>query len=69
MVITSASYILYASHSFFNNHVLDMMFVPRRIGSKAVAAIIHDPNARHQYWEPSTSVSSIAHQFLKYNCA
>ena len=55
MVITSASYILYASRSFFINHILEMMFVPRTIGSKVAAALIHDRNARHQYWEPSTS--------------
>jgi hypothetical protein len=64
MAITSASYILYASHSFFITHVLEMMSITRRIGSKAKAALIHDWNAWCQYWEPPTSVSSIARQFL-----
>ena len=64
MVITSASYILYASLSFFITHVLEMMSITRRIGLKAVAALIHVQNAWCQYWEPPTSVSSIACQFI-----
>ena len=44
----------------FINHVLEWMSKNRRIGSKAVVALIHDRDATCQYWEP------YPHKCVKY---
>ena len=44
----------------FINHVLEWMSKNRRIGSKAVVALIHDQDATCQYWEP------YPHKCVKY---